>query len=83
MKTFILLIMLFQLDPDGNPYTATMQESPLRQYNTLAECESAAAVKRDTMLKSSKKYPDLMIMDVKIRCVDSAEADFDPTLIQI
>jgi hypothetical protein len=83
MKSFILLIMLFQLDPDGYPYTATMQESPLRQYDTLAECESAAAVKRDTMLKSSRKYPDLGIQDVQIRCVDSAEADFDPTLIQI
>jgi len=83
MKTFILLIMLFQLDPDGNPYTATMQESPLRQYDTLAECERAADRKRDAMLESSKKYPDLGIQDVQIRCVDSSEADFDYNDIQI
>ena len=83
MKTFIMLIMLFHLDPDGYPYTATMQESPLRQYATIMECESAADLKRDAMLKSSKKYPDLGIVDVQIRCVDSAEADFDPTFIQI
>ena len=83
MKTYILLILLFQLDPDGNPYTATMQESPLRQYDTLAECERAADLKRDAMFESSKKYPDLGIRDVQILCVDSSEADFDPTLIQI
>ena len=83
MKTFIMLIMLFHLDPDGYPYTATMQESPLRQYATITECESAADQKRDAMLESSKKYPDLGIQDVQIRCVDSSEADFDPTLIQI
>ena len=83
MKSFIMLIMLFHLDPDGYPYTSTMQESPLRQYATIAECESAADVKRDAMLKSSKKYPDLAIVDVLIRCVDSAEAEFDPNFIQI
>jgi len=83
MKTYILLIMLFHLDPDGNPYTATMQESPLRNYATITECERAADLKRDAMLESSKKYPGLGIVDVQIRCVDSAEADFDPTFIQI
>jgi hypothetical protein len=83
MKTYIMLIMLFHMDPDGYPYTATMQESPLRQYDSIVECESAADVKRESMLKSSLKYPDLAIQDVQIRCVDSSEADFDPTLIQI
>jgi len=78
-----MLIMLFHLDPDGYPYTATMQESPLRQYATITECESAADVKRDAMLKSALKYPDLAIVDVRIRCVDSAEAEFDPSFIEI
>jgi len=83
MKTFVMLIMLFHLDPNGYPHTATMQESPLRQYATITECESAADQKRDAMLESSKKYPDLAIVDVQIRCVDSAEAEFDPNFIQI
>ena len=83
MNTYIMLIMLFQMDPYGNPFTTSMQESPLRQYATIAECESAADVKRDAMLKSALKYPDLGIMDVQIRCVDSSEAEFDPNHIQI
>jgi len=83
MKAYIMLIMLLQLDPDGYPYTATMQESPLRNYATITECESAADRKRDAMLESSKKYPDLAIVDVRIRCVDSAEAEFDPSFIEI
>ena len=83
MKTFILLILLFHLDPDGNPYTATMQESPVNHYNSLQECETAAEQKRAAMLLSAQRYPDLMIVDVKIRCVDSSEADFDPSFIHI
>ena len=83
MKTFIMLIMLFQMDPDGNPFTSALQESPLRQYDSVAECESAADMKRESMLKSSLKYPDLGIVDVRIQCVDSAEAEFDPSFIQI
>jgi hypothetical protein len=83
MKSFIMLIMLFHLDPDGYPYTSTMQESPLRNYATIMECESAADVKRESMLKSALKYPDLGIVDILIRCVDSSEADFDSNDIQI
>jgi len=83
MKTFVMLIILFQMDPDGNPFTSALQESPLRQYATITECESAADTKRESMLKSSKRYPDLAIVDVRIQCVDSAEAEFDPSFIQI
>ena len=83
MNTFVMLIMLLHLDTDGYPYTSALQESPLRQYATITECESAADRKRDAMLESSKKYPDLAIVDVQIRCVDSAEIDFDPNFIQI
>ena len=77
MKSYIMLIMLFHLDPDWNPYTSAMQESPLREIGTQKECEAAAVIKRDEMLRSSLKFPDLGIMDIQIRCVDSSEADFD------
>jgi hypothetical protein len=83
MKVFVMLIMLLHLDPDGLPYTTAMQQSPLIEYNTLQECERAAEQKRDAMLKSSRQYPDLGIVDVRIRCVDSAEIDFDATDIAI
>lgn len=83
MKTFVMLIMLFHLDPDGYPYTSTMQESPLREFGTQRECESTAVIKRDEMLRSSLKFPDLGIMYIQIRCVDGSEADFDPRDITI
>jgi hypothetical protein len=84
MKAYIMLIMLLQLDPhDGLPYTTALQQSPMTEYSTLQECESAAESKRTEMLKSSRQYPDLGIVDVRIQCVDSAEADFDPSFIQI
>jgi len=83
MKAYIMLILLLQLDPMGQPYTTALQESPMREYATQSECESQADAKRDAMLKSSKKYPDLGIVDVQIQCVDSSEAEFDPSFIQI
>ena len=84
MKVFVMLIMLLQMDPDdGLPYTTAMQQSPMTEYSSLQECERAAELKRDAMLKSSKQYPDLGIVDVRIRCVDSAEIDFDPNDIAI
>jgi hypothetical protein len=35
------------------------------------------------MLKSSRQYPDLGIVNIVIECVDSSEADFDSTDIII
>jgi hypothetical protein len=84
MKVYIMLIMLLQMDPDnGLPYTTALQQSPMIEYNTLQECDQAAELKREAMLKSSRSYPDLMIVDVQIRCVDSSEADFNMDNIAI
>ena len=84
MKAYIMLIMLLQMDPDdGLPYTTAMQQSPLTEYNTLQECERSAESKRTDMLKSSRQYPDLMIVNIMIECVDSSEADFDSNDIVI
>jgi hypothetical protein len=84
MKAYIMLIMLLQLDPmDGLPYTTALQQSPLIEYSTLQECERAAELKRESMLKSSRSYPDLGIVNILIECVDSAEADFDADNIAI
>jgi hypothetical protein len=84
MKAYIMLIMLLQLDPDdGLPYTTALQQSPLIEYATLQECERAAESKRTAMLKSSRQYPDLAVVNIIIECVDSSEADFDINNIEI
>ena len=84
MKAYIMLIMLLQMDPmDGLPYTTAMQQSPMTEYSTLSECDYAAEQKRTAMLTSSLGYPDLMIVDILIECVDSSEADFDTDNITI
>ena len=83
MKTYIMLILLLQLDTVGQPFTTALQESPMREYSTQSECDTAAELKRESMLKSSKSYPDLGIVDVRITCVDSAEIDFDSNDIAI
>ena len=84
MKVYIMLIMLLQMDPmDGLPYTTALQQSPMIEYSTLQECERAAELKRTAMLKSSRNYPDLAIVNILITCVDSSEADFDTDNITI
>ena len=67
MKAYIMLIMLLQMDPDdGLPYTTALQQSPIIEYNTLQECEAASELKRTVMLKSSRQYPDLAIVNIVI-----------------
>ena len=84
MNAYIMLIMLLQLDPDdGLPYTTALQQSPLVEYTTLQECDRAAELKRNMMLKSSRQYPDLAIVDIRVQCVDSADMDLDPSNIEI
>ena len=84
MKAYIMLILLLQMDPDdGLPYTTALQQSPMIEYTSLQECERAAEYKRTEMLKSSRQYPDLAIVNILIECVDSAEADFDADNIAI
>ena len=76
-----MLIMLLQLDPDDHPYTTALQESPRHEYVTLGECESAAQTKRNAMLRSSVKYPNLAIVDVLIRCVNTEDLGATPPLL--
>jgi hypothetical protein len=84
MKVYIMLIMLLQMDPmDGLPYTTALQQSPVIEYGILQECERAAEQKRTEMLKSSRQYPDLGIVNILIECVDSSELDFDSDNIAI
>ena len=84
MKAYIMLIMLLQMDPgNGLPYTTALQESPMEEYSTLNECERAAESKRTDMLKSSRSYPDLAIVNIIIECVASSQADFDINNITI
>lgn len=82
MTTYIMLIMLIQMDPAGYTYTTPMQEDPVTQYRTLTECESAADTRRQTLLQSSARYPALGIQDIQIRCVSPTAADLrDPNTI--
>ena len=84
MKAYIMLIMLLQMDPDnGLPYTTALQQSPIIEYSTLQECDTASELKRTAMLTSSLSYPDLAIVNVIITCVASSELDFDITDIVI
>jgi len=77
METFAMLIMLLHLDFNGYPYTTTMTEDPQREYPTRELCESAAQSKRESMLRSSRDYPELTIVDIRIACVPSEFLDTD------
>ena len=84
MKAYIMLIMLLQMDPDnGLPHTTALQQSPLTEYSSLKECDTAAEQKRNAMLTSSLSYPDLAIVNIIITCVASSELDFDTDNITI
>lgn len=69
MNTYIMLILMLQMDPSGYTFSTPMQEDPIIQYATQQECESAAQIKRDVMLQSSLQFPELGILDIDIRCM--------------
>jgi hypothetical protein len=77
MKAYIMLILLLHDPLDGTPYTTHLQQNPMVEYATLAECDRASELKRTAMLASSLKYPDLAIVNIIITCVDSTEQDPD------
>jgi len=71
MKIFIMAILLGQLDLMGNVFYTTFEENPKTKFNTMEECLTAAKIKGDKMYKSSLKYPDLDIVDIKINCIET------------
>ena len=75
MNAYIMLILLLHDPLDGTPYTTHLQQNPMVEYATLEECDQAGEHKRQAMLKSSLRYPDLAIVNIIITCVDSSEAD--------
>ena len=66
---YILAILLLQMDINGGAYTTPFEEQPRMIYTNIKDCMVAAENKRYTMLQSSKKYPDLEIVDITVDCV--------------
>jgi len=83
MKVFIMAILMCQMDITGSFYYTPMVESPRIEYNTLEECQSAAAIKRKDMLYSSLKYPELELFDVIIDCKADVHSEDDGISIPI
>ena len=74
MKVFIMSIFLLQVDVGGYPFTTLFEENPKIEFKTVKECVSAAKDKRNKMLKSSLKYLELGIVDVKIDCIETTQS---------
>lgn len=68
MKIFIMAIVLCQMDIGGYIYFTPMQENPLVEYKSYKQCKDAADIKKEKMLISSLKYPEMEIIDVIINC---------------
>ena len=83
MKVFIMAILLCQMDITGSFYYTPMVENPRMEYDTLKDCQSAAAIKRKEMLRSSLNYPELEIFDVIIDCKADVHSEDDGISIPI
>jgi len=71
MKVFIMVILLGQIDITGTYFYTKFEEDPLIQYKTMNECLIASKTRGDKMYKSSKKYPELGIVEIKIDCIET------------
>jgi hypothetical protein len=75
MKSFIMAIVLCQMDVRGYIYFTHMKENPLIEYNSYKQCKDAADIKKEKMLISSLKYPEMEIVDVFINCQMNIDHD--------
>ena len=76
MKIFIMAIMLGQLDiTTGYLYYTPFEENPIRQFKTINECLAASQIRGDNMYKSSLKYPELGIVEIKIDCIEKFDKE--------
>jgi hypothetical protein len=78
-----MAILMCHMDLTGSFYYTSMVEKPRIEYNTIEECQSAAAIKRKDMLRSSLNYSDLEIFDVIIDCKVDVHSEDDGISIPI
>jgi hypothetical protein len=77
MKIFIMAILLGQIDPAGNVFYTPWDQNPRLEFNTLEKCLDASKIKGDEMYASSKNYPELGIVHIKIDCIETKESKRD------
>ena len=70
MKIFIMVIMLGQMDLTGNVFYTPWEQNPRIEFLTMEKCLDASKIKGDEMYASSKKFPELSIVHIKIDCVE-------------
>ena len=73
MKIIIMLILIHQADVTGTITISPFEEQPKNKFATIQECEEAAVLKRNSILKSSSNYLELGIVDVDITCIKTIE----------
>ena len=73
MKIIIMLILIHQADVIGTITISPFEEQPKNKFATIQECEEAAVLKRNSILKSSSNYLELGIVDVDITCIKTIE----------
>jgi hypothetical protein len=78
MKIFIMTILLGQLDLAGNVFYTPWEQNPKLEFATMEKCLEASKIKGDEMYASSKKYPELGIVHIKIDCVENKSSKGEP-----
>jgi len=73
MKIIIMLILIHQIDVTGAITISPFEEQPKNKFATIQECEKAAVLKRNSILKSASNYLELGIVEVDITCIETIE----------
>lgn len=73
-----MVIMLGQIDLLGNVSYTPWEQNPKLEYTTMNKCLDASKIKGDEMYESSKKYPELGIVHIKIDCVENKSSKGEP-----
>jgi hypothetical protein len=68
METFILIVMLCTLDPDGREFCVPLSEEPKVYYTSEKDCNINSLLKKKQILKTAKEF-DIRVSGIYSNCI--------------
>jgi hypothetical protein len=70
METFILIVMLCTVDPDGRKYCITLAEEPKVYYTSEKDCNINSLLKKKQIMQTAKEF-NLRVSGIYSNCIIS------------
>jgi len=73
METFILIIMLCTVDPDGQEFCIPLAEEPKVYYKSEKDCNINSLLKKKQIIQTAKEF-NLRVSGIYSNCISYKES---------